>query len=313
MIPAPPVEQSELPSVRRHRSTLLGSITFTVILLGAIALALHGTSPAIAVSTVLAVILLVGVFHFVFSGSDFFSLIFANSVGVYACLYVIFVLANFPQADALSVQTGFVLPLLAFAAGALAHRRQIQNVINRSSHHVTVPFREAARWIGPLIIVAAVTTYLQIAHWSTDRQDVALITSMAVIAVIAWLTSKYITIFLMECGLIFRSFLRNVARLARPAFALLTCYSLLTITFGCIYTIYDQSSSTLHFLTNGTPQKLAFPDGLYLSISTLTTVGFGDIAAGTPLARLIVSAEVLCGVLLLMFGVEAMLDRKNAS
>lgn len=311
MIPTPPVDQGAPAAARRQHSTLLGSITFTVVLLGAIALALRGTSPAIAVSTVLAVIILVGVFHFAFHGSDFFSIIFANSVGVYACIYIIFVLSNFPQAHAISVQAGFVLPLLAFAGGVLVHRRQIQHVINRTTHHISVPLRETVRWAGPLLIVAALTTYLQIANWSTSSQDAALIISMAVIATIAWITSKYIAIFLIECGLILRSFLKNVIKLARPAFALLTCYSLLTIAFGCVYTIYDQSGAASHFLTNGGAHTLTFPDGLYLSISTLTTVGFGDIIAITPLARLIVSAEVLCGILLLLFGVEAMLDRKN--
>ena len=288
-------------------------MAFTVALLGAIALALRGTSPVLAVSTILAVLVLVGLFHFAFSQGDFFSIIFANSVGVYACIYMIFIVSNFPQAHAISVQLGFVLPLAAFAAGVLGHRRQIQHVISRTEHHVAVPIREAVSWVGTLLLIAVVTTYLQISHWTTDTQDVALIASMAAIGAIAWLTSKHIALFLMECGLIFRSFLRNVARLARPAFALLTCYFLLTIIFACVYTIYDQYSTASHFLTNGVAHTLTFPDGLYLSISTLTTVGFGDIIATTPLARLMVSSEVLCGILLLLFGVDAMLDRNRSS
>ena len=296
---------------RRHRNSLVGSVAFTIALLGGIALALRGTSPVIAFSTVLAVIVLVGLFHVVFSESDFFSIIFANSVGVYACIYMMFVLTNFPQAGSTSVQIGFVLPLLAFAAGVLGHRRRIQNMIDRTEHHAAVPIREAVRWVGPLLIIAVVTTYLQISHWTTDTQDVALVVSMAAIGAVAWVTSKHIALFLMECGIIFRSFLKNAAKLARPAFALLTCYFLITIIFACIYTIYDQFSATPHFLTNSAARTLTFPDGLYLSISTLTTVGFGDIVAITPLARLLVSAEVLCGILLLLFGVEAMLDRNR--
>jgi len=302
--PAPP---------RRHRNSLIGSVAFTIGLLGAIALALRGTSPVIAFSTVLAVILLVGLFHVVFSESDFFSIIFANSVGVYACIYLMFVLSNFPQAHAISVQVGFVLPLLAFAAGVLGHRRHIQQMIDRTEHHTTVPIREAVRWVGPLLIIAVVTTYLQIGHWTTDTQDVALIVSMAAIGAVAWMTSRYIALFLMECGVILRSFLKNVVKLARPAFALLTCYFLITIIFACVYTIYDQFSVAPHFLTNGVARTLTFPDGLYLSISTLTTVGFGDIVATSPLARLVVTFEVLCGILLLLFGVEAMLDRNRTS
>ena len=80
------------PGAHRRHNSLFVSIAFTVGLLGAIALALRGTSPVIALVSILAVIALVGIFHFAFSGSDFFSIIFANSVGVYACIYVLFVL-----------------------------------------------------------------------------------------------------------------------------------------------------------------------------------------------------------------------------
>ncbi len=310
----PPLSRLPAPTpakAHKDRKSLAGSIAFTVGLLGAIALALHGDSPVTAFSTAIAVIFLVSAFHIVFSDSDFFSIIFANSVGVYASIYVMFVEANFPQAHAITVQVAFLLPLAAFAAGVFGHRRQIQQLINRTKHHVNVPLREAVRWVGPLLIVAVVTTYLQIREWTTDTQDVALIISMSVIGLVAWITSKHIALFLMECGLIFRAFLHNAARLARPAFALLTCYFLITIIFGCIYTIYDQLSPSSHFLTNGAARTLTFPDGLYLSISTLTTVGFGDILAVTPLARLIVTSEVLCGILLLLFGVDAMLDRNR--
>ena len=304
---------SSAPGARKRHNSLFGSVVFTLGLLGAIALALRGTSPVIALASVLAVIVLVTIFHFAFSESDFFSIIFANSVGVYACIYVLFVLSNFPRVREISLQIGFILPLVAFAAGVLGHRRQIQRLIDRTHHHVSVPIRPAVTWAGPLLIVAVVTTYLQIENWKTDSQDLALIVSMAIIAGVAWLTSKHIALFLMECGLIFRAFLSNAAKLLRPAFALLTCYFLITIIFACIYTIYDQAGPVSHFLTNGAPQKLTFPDGLYLSISTITTVGFGDITASTPLARLTISLEVLCGILLLVFGVEAMLDRNRSN
>ena len=305
---SPPPAPAPVPLHHKRRS-FLGSVAFTVALLGAIALALHGTSPAVAAFTITVVIALVSIFHLTFSESDLFSVVFANAVGVYACIYVIFILSNFPMARALSVQVGFVLPLLCFAAGVLGHRRQIQHLLDSTRKHTTMPFHGAIRWMGPLLIIAVVTTYLNINNWTTDSQDLALIIAMATIGGIAWITSKQIALFLMESGVILQSFLRNAVRLARPAFAFLTCYSVITIFFGCLFTIYDHSQAAPSFLINGNPHVLAFPDGLYLSVSTLTTVGFGDIIASAPMARLMVSAEVLCGVLLLLFGVEAMLGR----
>lgn len=217
----------------RH-GTLAASIGFTVALLGSIALALRGTSPAIALSTIVAVIAIVGLFHFAFTGSGFFSVIFANAVGVYACLYVILVLANFPEAHAVSVQLGFVLPLAMFAAGVLGHRKKIQHILDDSGKHVTLPLRGAIGWIGPLVIMAIASTYVQVSGWSTETQDGALVAAMAVIGTVVSLTSKNIALFLMKCGSTFREFLKNAMKLTQPAFALLTCYSMITIFFGCL-------------------------------------------------------------------------------
>lgn len=295
----------------RARVSAIGSVGFTAALLGAIALALGGTSPAIAMSTIPAISLLVGLFHFAFAGSGFFSVVFANAVGVYSCLYVVFVLSNFPEAQAVSVQAGFLMPLASFAAGALMHRKAIQHILDADKYHHASDLHDGLRWVVPLALVAAVTTYLHAANWSADSQDSTLLVAMSVISGVVWFTSKNIVLFLIECGEIFRSFVTNALSLSRPAFALLTCYSILTIFFGCLYTIYDQSSSTPHFLYNGEIRRLTFVDGLYLSLSTLTTVGFGDFVGASPLARLLLAVEVLCGVLLLLFGVDAMLDRSR--
>jgi len=306
--PVPPAKKDNSGHAEHHRG-LVGSVAFTVALLGAIALALRGNSPVVAISTVLAVITLVSVFHFDFTESGFFSVIFANATGAYACIYVIFLESNFPQAHPIAIQIGFVLPLLAFAAGVLGHRRHIQHIFSDRTKHVTMPLRGTIGWAGPLLIVAVVTTYLHNSGWVTDSPDVLLIMAMAVIGAIAWFGSKRIAVFLIETGVIFRGFLRSAYRLSRPVFALLTCYSILTIFYGCVYTIYDQAGVRSHFLTNSEARILTFLDGLYLSMATLTTIGFGDIVATTPLARLIVTSEVLCGVILLLFGVEAILDR----
>ena len=295
----------------RHRASALGSFSFTAVLLGAIATALSGSSPAIAISTIPAAILLVGIFHFAFVGSGLFSIVFANTVGVYSCLYVVFVLSNFPEAQATSVQIGFLLPLVSFAAGALMHRKAIQRILDAKENPHARLLGGALWWAGPLVLVAAITTYLHAIDWSSGSQEGSLLLAMGAIAGVVWMTSKNIVLFLIECGHIFRSFLRNALSLFRPAFALLTCYSILTIFFGCIYTIYDQVSPDPHFLYNGQAHRLGFVDGLYLSLSTITTVGFGDIIAASPLARLLIATEVLCGVLLLLFGVDAMLDRSR--
>ena len=52
----------------------------------------------------------------------------------------------------------------------------------------------------------------------------------------------------------------------------------------------------------GEPLDLSFTECLYFSIITLSTVGYGDLVPLSPLVRVIVGVEIICGVLLLLFG-----------
>jgi voltage-gated potassium channel len=53
---------------------------------------------------------------------------------------------------------------------------------------------------------------------------------------------------------------------------------------------------------NGEPRDLSFTESLHFSIITLSTVGYGDIVPLSAPVRLIVGMEIICGVLLLLFG-----------
>jgi voltage-gated potassium channel len=135
--------------------------------------------------------------------------------------------------------------------------------------------------------------------------------SMSIIGAVGWGASRRISLFLMDTGAVFRTFFANAVKLIQPAFALLTCYSLVIIFFGSAFTVFDQMSPTPNFATLGQATPMTFPEGLYLSVATLTMVGYGDITPASSIARLLVSIELICGVILLLFGVEAMLQRGN--
>ena len=49
-------------------------------------------------------------------------------------------------------------------------------------------------------------------------------------------------------------------------------------------------------------RHLSFSECLHFSIITLSTVGYGDLVPLSPLVRLIVGLQIICGVLLLLFG-----------
>jgi voltage-gated potassium channel len=50
------------------------------------------------------------------------------------------------------------------------------------------------------------------------------------------------------------------------------------------------------------PARISFVDALYYSVAAITTVGFGDIAPTSLLVRALTGLEVVCGVLMLLFG-----------
>ncbi len=134
---------------------------------------------------------------------------------------------------------------------------------------------------------------------------VAYLAAMALIGLIVLVLARNIAIFLLDAGLLFEEFFRRMARLAIPAFAFLTCYAMLVIIFA----------SAVH-ADGAVRPATAFPccrrrrvcstsrRRSTSSITTLSTVGYGDIVPASNAARVVASAEVICGLLLLMFGVS---------
>jgi voltage-gated potassium channel len=84
--------------------------------------------------------------------------------------------------------------------------------------------------------------------------------------------------------------------------AFVTFYALLVVVFACLYRIADLTAPVAQFSLHAVPARISFVDALYYSVATITTLGFGDIAPASMLARAITAIEVVSGVLLLLFG-----------
>jgi voltage-gated potassium channel Kch len=93
-----------------------------------------------------------------------------------------------------------------------------------------------------------------------------------------------------------------MAGLVVPAFAFLTCYSLLVILFASLYAVMDHLAGGRNFRLESVVRAISFPESLYFSLTTLSTVGYGDIAPASSAVRLVAGAEIVCGILLLLFG-----------
>lgn len=286
---------------------LLVTIVVTSLLLGLIALAIGREAPAIAIWSIVSATVLAVAFHFLLPGGAFFTLVFSNSIGIYACLFAFLYEVNFAAAPSAFVQAGFIMPLAAFALGVTLRRSAIRRVVQEEHTRIDTELAAALLWIAPLLAVAVASFVMPIGQLGAVEQGWALVIAMGLIALVAVLASRDIAVFLIDTGIVFEGFSQDAKRLVKPAFAFFTWYSLLVIVFASLYTIVDQYAPTPQFLVGGESRDIAFSEALYVSVVTLSTVGYGDIVPRTPVIRMLVAAEIFVGILLILFGVQAVL------
>lgn len=277
-------------------------------LLLAALLAVVAVSAAVApdgawfLAALLAMVALsVAFFNALFPGSWFFSLALANGLGVYACIFAFFVDANFAAVDHRLLFLGFPLPILAFMGSAWSERRRIREIIVTATLPGARQLRRAFAWLGPVMLIGAVSFAMPALP---DRASLGLffLAAMSAIAFIVWRAGPHVSSFLIDTGLLFEEFLERVGKLAAAAFAFLTFYSFFVILFAGLYFGLEALQPQTHFLMHGKIADMTFPECLYFSVATLATVGYGDITPASDAARLLSAAQVIVGVLLLLFG-----------
>ena len=292
---------------RQYRG-LFAPVAFTVALLALIALSLEELGLYLGVVLFGSVGLLVGVFHLVFPGSRFFTFAFANLIGIYAVVFGFFLEVHFREVDRAVVIAGFVAPLLAFLVGVLWRRHRIRAVVFSTELREERRFGRALLWLVPVFVVGALTFLLPEGGLSTAVLDGIFLAAMGTIAAIVLVASRDVAVFLLDTGLLFEEFFGRASRLIVPAFAFLTFYSLVVILFAAVFSALDRLTQIAHFRIDGAIRPISFAESLYFSVTTLSTVGYGDIAPATGLARVLVGLEIVTGVLLLIFGVNEIIN-----
>lgn len=74
-------------------------------------------------------------------------------------------------------------------------------------------------------------------------------------------------------------------------------YLLVGLTFADLFLCLAEVTGVAYFSQTASPDSVAY---LYYSFTTLTTVGFGDLTAGTDLGRMLAVVEALLGQLYLV-------------
>jgi len=280
----------------------LGGVIFTVAMIALLSLAASQRFGLFFYAVFVVLIVGVAGFHLMFPRSRLFVVAFANFILVYACVFAFFRQVNFRSVSDVMQPIGFVLPVLAFLAGAWWRRGVIRAIVNTERQRYPSELLRSFLWLLPVFGVGALTFLIPALDLSDVAYDWAFLLSMATIAGIVFFVSGDVTTFLIDTGLVFEEFFERMAGLIVPAFAFLTFYSLTIIVFASLYRVLDRFSDVQHFRIGGELQDLDFPNALYFSVITLSTVGYGEITPATPVAQVLVAVQIIAGVLLLLFG-----------
>ncbi len=295
-------------SMSKPRSRNRTAIVLSFALTAMVAFGVAGSANSLMLAIFGSAAITTGIIHHLFPASTHFNLSLANLISVYASIFAVFAEEAFGRIGPEVLGFGFSVPLMFFVLGCWLRRADLQNLVEKTDVRSRHDPLGALRWLLPVLAIGAVVLGLAGVAEAVINNNTAFIAAMFLLGLIVLSVSRDVAMFLVEAGFLFDEFFTRISRLVMPAFAFLTFYSLLVVAFATFYSIMSQHSSVFHFRVGGTGRIIGFPEAIHFSITTLSTVGYGDIVPASNLARIVASLEVVCGVLLLLFGVSELLE-----
>jgi voltage-gated potassium channel len=294
----------------RHWVPELTRVALPLAFVSLVAAAVAGITTPLFFAMVLSAGLVIAVIQALFPAGRLFPIAFASLIAVYSAIFSLFVEEIFGgvDADAAILVVGFCLPIFFFVAGCWLRRGQVRAVVAHPAIRSERRLMAAVAWLVPVFFVGAAVILLSRTAGMLASMDIVFLGAMSIIGLIVLTVSRDVAIFLVDVGLLFEEFFSRVSRLVIPAFAFLTFYSLIVILFASAYRIICVYTSEPHFFVEGALRALSFSEAIYFSISTISTVGYGDIVPYGNLARVLASLEVFAGIMLLLFGVSELLE-----
>jgi voltage-gated potassium channel len=279
----------------------LRSTAFTLLLVGLVAAAI-GADWTTTLSSLLTCAVGFGFFYLLFPGGAHFGITVANFLAIYACIFEFFRDANFPAAPQPFALGAVALPVLGFLGGCVLRRRQVFSIIHARRIRELERLPRITSWLIGAMAVGAASFALPRLELAPFEQGLVLLAAMALVTLFVVASVRDVILVMIDIAMVFEGVAARLDRLVRPLMAFVTFYSLLVVVFACLYRIADLTTRVPQFSLHGEPARISFVDSLYYSVATITTLGFGDIAPASFLARAITAVEVLSGVLMLLFG-----------
>ena len=243
-----------------------------------------------------------GFFFTLFPDGAQFGITIANFLAIYTCMFVFFVNTNFHDAPRTMAQLALALPALGFLAACLLRRRQVAAIIHARRTRALTHLPPLASWfVGALAVGAAsfAVPGLKLAPWT---QGVTLLLAQGLITIVVMNAVRDVVLVIVDIAMILEGVAARLDRLAPPMLAFLTVYAVLVVMFASLYRIADLTSALPQFVLHGEATRIGFVDALYYSVSTITTLGYGDLVPTSVLVRALSGLEVVSGILMLLFG-----------
>jgi len=234
--------------------------------------------------------------------SIFLPLALTNGLILYSWLFSFFIRLNFDRATPEAITIAYPLPIAAFIVGVLVWRQYIAELVAQREQSRPGDIVGQSRWLAPMTLIAAVTFVVPDLKLLEGLRDVPLLVAQGVISVLVFLSARQACAFLVSVGHSFESFFARIRDLFVAIFAFVTFYTLLILTFACIYRIIDLATPAPQFLIGGKGQMIGIMESAYFSLITMSTVGYGDIVPAAATVRFVAGIQIIFGVLLLLFG-----------
>jgi voltage-gated potassium channel len=281
-------------------------LSFALVLLVSTAIAAPGGPLFFAIIT--GAILPGMALQRLFPSNSLLWIAFVNLVAIYASVFALFVDEVFVDVRPTVLSAGFALPIVAFVIGCWLQRDAVRGAISDPPPPADRNLGVALLWLAPVWLIGVVVVVTAQATPNLIGGDATFLAAMALIGAIVAAVSRAVALFLIEIGVLFEEFFERVRHLLVPAFAFLTVYSLLVVVFAAAYAILSKVGMQDHFRIASVARALSFPEALHFSITTLSTVGYGDIVPASGLGRGFAAIQVVVGTLLLLFGVSEILE-----
>jgi voltage-gated potassium channel len=234
--------------------------------------------------------------------SIFLSLALTNGLVLYTWFYYFFTRLNFARTSHEVIVFTYPLPIAAFIIGVLVWRREILGWIAAGAATGSGDILAKSRWLIPLAVIGALTFIIPDLELIQGQRDIPLLVAQLLVSVSVFFSARQACAFLVLVGQSFESLFARLRHLAVAIFAFATFYSLLVLGFACVYRIIDLATPSPQFLIGGKAQVMGIMESAYFSLITMSTVGYGDIVPVGPAVRFVALVQILCGVLLLLFG-----------